>query len=1025
METFQVTTWEARDEEGQYIIHLFGRNEIGKPIHIRVKYFPCLFLKVRDPPKHPKEIKRESVTNCKSLWGYSDQTHYFTKLVFKTLEDRKWAEGFYKKTLGKQYIFEANIDPLLRFMHRTGIKSTGWVQAPIQEKPLTWTELTPVERSDIAPLKIMSFDIECYSEDGSFPDPNKDNDCVFQIAMSTVTWGSKEPPHEHILCMSQFGTEKELLEQFAKDLRSIDPDIITGWNIFGFDLEFLQKRLVKNKCSAQAYKWGRGFSVSELPAVSIREKRLASNALGSNLLKMVPIFGRYVFDLFQEVKREQKYERYTLNHVSQVLLGDQKHDMPIKEMFERFRQWKVSGDSELLRPVAEYCIKDTLLPHYIMERLCTIPNLLEMAKATWVPVSWLSERGQQIKVFSQISKKALELNFIIPTLYKTDSDSIDEKYKGATVLDADIGAYYTPVTALDFASLYPSIMMAHNLCYSTIVLDKTIPEGAERVGDSWYIQGIPALLPEVLRELKEFRKQAKKDMAKSKGTPMEDIYNAKQLAYKISMNSVYGFTGASNGFLPMVEIASSVTSKGREMIQMTKELVESEFPGSKVRYGDSVMPETPVLIRDSNGLVNVQKIEDLGNAWLDYPGFLKDGTDKEQCELHGIEAWTHDGWKPVKRVIRHKCNKKIYRVLTHTGLVDVTEDHSLLSASLTQIKPSDINVGSFLYHSFPDVSYMTTNLDGEWNIYSCGTDQKSLQEMYLFWKRLGYNVGIDETMTLTITKKPIYEFNVVKKISVLHESWDGYVYDLETESGTFQAGVGQMIVKNTDSVMVEFNVGNLKGLDAIKKSWELGELASQKASEILRRPNELELEKVYCPYFLYSKKRYAAKKWVLENGEFESKVDVKGLQVVRRDTCPFVRRVCKELLNIILEGGNDPVPIVEYVKNQKEALLQGQVPLDELVLTRNLAAEYKSGNLAHVKVRDKIKERMPGSEPKSGDRVPYVLLKNPSKKAFEKAEDPDFVREHSLELDYQFYYKNHFKKPVADLLAPIIDASLL
>lgn len=811
METFQVITWEARDEDGQYIIHLFGRNDTGKPIHVRVKYFPCLFLKVRDPPKHQKEIKREVVTNFKSLWGYTEQNHHFTKIVFKTLEDRKWAEAYYKKALGKQYIFEANIDPLLRFMHRTGIKSTGWVQAPIQEKPLSWTEVTPVERSDIAPLKIMSFDIECYSDDSSFPDPEKDSDCVFQIAMSTVTWGSKEPPEEHILCISKFGSEKNLLEQFAKDLREINPDIITGWNIFGFDLEFLQKRLVKNKCSPQAYKWGRGFPVSDLPPVSIREKRLASNALGSNLLKMVPMFGRYVFDLFQEVKREQKYERYTLNHVSQVLLGDQKHDMPIKEMFERVRQWKVSGDPELLKPVADYCIKDTLLPHRIMDRLCTIPNLLEMAKATWVPVSWLSERGQQIKVFSQISKKALELNFMIPTLYKTNEGGMEDKYKGATVLDADIGAYYTPVTALDFASLYPSIMMAHNLCYSTIVRDMIIPsDKAEKVGDSWYVQNVPALLPEVLRELKEFRKQAKKDMAKAKGTPMEDIYNAKQLAYKISMNSVYGFTGASNGFLPMVEIASSVTAKGREMIQMTKELVEREFPGSKVRYGD------------------------------------------------------------------------------------------------------------------------------------------------------------------------------------------------------------------TDSVMVEFDVGELKGIEAIKKSWELGEIASQKASEILRKPNELELEKVYCPYFLYSKKRYAAKKWVLENGELESKIDVKGLQVVRRDTCPFVRRVCKDLLGMILEGGSDPIPIIDYVNTQKENLLQGRVALDELVLTRNLAAEYKSDNLAHVKVRDKIKERMPGSEPKSGDRVPYVLLKNPSKKAFEKAEDPEFVREHRLELDYQFYYKNHFKKPVADLLAPII-----
>ena len=991
-----MVTWEAGDEDEQYLIHLFGRTEDGRPVHVRVKYYPCFFLKVRNPPKHQKELKRETVTDFKSVWGYTTEPQVFTKVIFKTLEDRRWAENFYKKALGKNVIFEANIDPLLRFMHRTGIQSTGWVQAPIQERPLSWTELRPLnEKTDIAPLRIMSFDIECASADGTFPDPEKDSDCVFQIAMTTVTWGSNAKPEERLLCVSDFGSEKNLLEAFAKELRSIDPDILTGWNIFGFDLEFLQKRLVKNKCSTQAYKWGRGFSVQDLPAVAIREKRLASNALGSNLLKMVPMFGRYVFDLFQEVKREQKYERYTLNHVSQVLLGDKKLDMPVREIFERYRLWKSGEDPEALRPVGEYCIKDTILPHHIMDRLCTIPNLLEMAKATWVPINWLSERGQQIKVFSQIAKKALELKFMIPTLYRTYGEgSSDEKYKGATVLDAEIGAYYTPVTALDFASLYPSIMMAHNLCYSTIVFGEP-PEGAEKVGDSWYVQGVPALLPEVLRELKQFRKQAKKDMALHKGTPLEEVFNAKQLAYKISMNSVYGFTGASNGFLPLVEIASSVTAKGREMIQMTKELVEREFPGAHVRYGDSVMPYTPVLVKYM-GFVFTKKIEDLTTVWEDYPGFLKEGTCKEQSTLAGFKTWTHLGWQNIKRVIRHKCLKKIWRITTSSGLVDVTEDHSLLRPDGTHVKPCDLKIGDTLMHSFPiiDKTRLIKKLPSV-------TGQLGAQSEYM-------KTAVDRDDCM------------VKCIEVIHESWDGYVYDLETEAGTFQAGVGNIIVKNTDSVMVEFDVGNLKGTEAIKRSWELGELASQKASEILRKPNELELEKVYCPYFLYSKKRYAARKWVIENGELESKTDVKGLQVVRRDTCPYVRQVCKQLLEMILEGDGDPRPIVEFVEQKKQELLSGQVPIDDLILTRNLAAEYKSQNLAHVKVRDKIKERTPGSEPKSGDRVPFVLVKNSSKKAFEKAEDPDYVREHNIELDYQHYYKNLFKKPVEDLLSPIL-----
>jgi DNA polymerase delta subunit 1 len=969
---FQIVSWVSGDEgpEGRerYLINIFGRTEQGEPVHVKVHYKPCFYLKCNMFPAVLMERFRdpEKIRGKRSVWGYTPNDQTFYKLKFDSLRARKYGE-YACKTFP---IFEANIDPVLRFMHEKSIASTGWVEIPdgfVNGSEIRPGYMKPVCRSDIAPLRIMSLDIECFSEDGSFPDPRKPNDCIFQIAMTTRKWGSSEI-EECLLCMSEYKTEKVLLEEFAKKMRQIDPDIVTGWNIFGFDLEYLYRRLVVCKCNLLAYYWGRG---KEIP-VTLVTKRLASNALGSNLLNMVPMFGRYVFDLFQEVKREQKFESYTLNNVSKVLLSDQKIDMPIKEMFQRFARWKESQDPEELRSIGEYCIKDTLLPHRIMDRLCTIPNLIEMAKATWVPLNYLSERGQQIKVFSQIAKKAAELGFMIPTKYQPKDGGLpDEKYKGATVLDADIGAYYDPVAALDFASLYPSIMMAHNLCYSTILLDGATHPDEELVGAARYVQNVPALLPEVLRELKQFRKQAKKDMARAKGTPMEEVYNAKQLAYKVSMNSVYGFTGATKGFLPLVDIASSVTAKGREMIQQTKELVEREFEGAKVRYGDSVMPYTPVMLRDSTGKVYTKSIESISDSlWEPYPGFMKEGTNKEHCELSGIDAFTHLGWSKINRVIRHKCIKRIYRVSTYQqSSVDVTEDHSLIDSNGKQIKPNDVMIGRT-------------------KLLSCSGSE------------------------------------IVSDVRLLHESYDGLVYDIETESGSFQAGVGQIIVKNTDSVMVQFDVGDLKGQDAIRRSWELGEQASKKVQEILRDPNELELEKVYCPYFLYSKKRYAARKWTLEpDGTLESSVDVKGLQLVRRDTCPFVRNICKKVLDSILESP-DPRPVITMVRCARDLLLSGEVPMDELTLTRSLAAEYKSQNLAHVKVRDKIRERTPGSEPKSGDRIPFVLLVTDKKQkaAYEKAEDPEWVREHGLVLDYQHYFKNHMKKPVTDLLEPIIDA---
>jgi hypothetical protein len=772
-------------------------------------------------------------------------------------------------------------------------------------------------------------------------------------------------------------------------------------------------------------------------------------------------------------------------------------------------------------------------------------------------VPFLVERGQQIKVFSQLTKKARELGFMVPTIRYGAIP--EEPYEGATVLEAQKGAYYTPITALDFESLYPSIMMAHNLCYSSYVMDEkkygNVP-GIEyetfKIGDRTYkfAQDVPSLLPAILLELKQFRKQAKRDMAAATGF-MKEVYNGKQLAYKISMNSVYGFTGAGKGILPCVPIASTTTSKGRSMIEETKNYVEKHFPGSKVRYGDSVTPDTPLLIR-MNGEVKTQRIDSL----VDLYEIRDDG--KEIAEINA-EVWTEDGFTPIKQIVRHKTTKNIHRVLTHTGVVDVTEDHSLLLKNKDMIKPSEVTLGTELLHGncldafkihdteittneakvmgfffgdgscghydgkytwalnnsnmeyleemkrlcpFETTIYDTIKSSGVYKLNAVG-DVKSVSVkyrslfynehkekivpacilsaptnvvksfwdgyymadgdkdvhgytrmdikgkegsmgMYIIGRRLGYNVSINtrtdkpdvfrQTWTTSSQRKnPI----AIKKLELVGET-EGYVYDLTTGSHHFHVGPGDMVVHNTDSVMVEFDVGDRKGEEAIAYSWEVGERAAEECSALFKKPNNLELEKVYWPYFLYSKKRYAAKLWTKGKDDqmHMDYIDVKGLQLVRRDNTPHVREVCKELLDVVLTS-SDPGPPKELAKERAIELLSGDVPNHKLVLSQSLADSYKVGgravsitspesiniNQSHVQVVTKMRQRKPGSEPQSGDRVPYLLTKteDPKAKAFEKAEDPKYVEENGVPVDYHYYFLNKFLNPVCDLLDPLYD----
>jgi len=879
MVVFQALTWETKDTDDEHLISIFGKTHEGKSVCVTTAFTPYFFVKL---PRNVTQQRVQIIYNkiekacpgClssyntihrKDVWGFQNNEQFpYLQLFFKNLAARRMVAGRLRRPLPDESIklkmYESNLDPVLRLMHRTGIQSTGWLDSgdecysahnahvDIDLECKNWRKLTPVENPETAPFVVASVDIECNSSTGKFPDADIEGDACFQIAISLCKFGSDQPYDKTCLCYKNtdpnlegsnvisYATEREMLEAFRDYLHEKDVDIITGWNIFGFDLEYLMKRAIVTKCNLKFFQLSklRGYNCE------LKLKKLSSSALGDNDLKLVSMPGRFIFDLFHEVKKGYKLDSYKLDNVSRLYLGDNKIDMPAKEMFARYKE----GDPVKLREVAEYCIKDTLLPHRLLSKMCILINLLEMAKATWVPLCFLVERGQQIKVFSQLTKKAREMGFMVPTIQY--GQLAEQGYEGATVLDAQKGAYYKPITALDFEGLYPSIMMTHNLCYSSLVMDPKyenvpgieyetfeIPVPSKVEGQPptkrmcKFAQGVPTLLPSILIELKQFRKQAKKDMAASTGA-LQAMYNGKQLAYKISMNSVYGFTGASKGILPCVNIASTVTTKGRSMIDQTKEYVEKHFPGSRVRYGD------------------------------------------------------------------------------------------------------------------------------------------------------------------------------------------------------------------TDSVMVEFDVGDRKGIEAVEYSWEIGERAAEECTALFKKPNNLELEKVYWPYFLYSKKRYAAKLWTQgKDGKMNMDyIDVKGLQLVRRDNTAHVREVCKELLDVVLESSDTEPPKALALQRALE-LIEGDVPNEKLTLSQGLSDSYKVKgnsvsvnspgivdiNQAHVQVVRKMRERQPGSEPQSGDRVPYILVKteDPKAKAFEKSEDPRYAKDNNVPVDYEYYFMNKFLNPVCDLLEPLFE----
>ncbi|XP_065070198.1 DNA polymerase delta catalytic subunit-like [Rhopilema esculentum] len=597
------------------------------------------------------------LTEKESIYGFHNNTKIPYLKIYVSLQKlispakRILEAGFNCPPYGlRSYAtFESNIDFEVRFMVDSNIVGCNWIELPpksyrIREasKSTSRGGLTPTSHCQIevdvavdklishepegdwdtvAPLRILSFDIECAGRKGIFPEPEKDP--VIQIANMVIRQGDKDPFIRNVFTLNtcativgcqilSFDNEKDLLQAWSDFVTQVDPDIITGYNVVNFDIPYLINRAITLKVGKFPLL---GRTINERSVVSTTT--FQSRAYGKRENKSINVSGRVQFDLLHILLRDYKLRSYTLNSVSYHFLQEQKEDVQHSIITDLQH-----GNSQTRRRLAIYCMKDAILPLRLLEKLMCIINYMEMSRVTGVPLSYLLTRGQQIKVVSQLLRKTNKQDLLIPA----QKIEAGDEYEGATVIEPSKGYYDVPIATLDFASLYPSIMMAHNLCYTTLLS----PQAAKEMNADEYIitpcgnyfvksKMRKGLLPEILESLLGARKKAKADLKKETDPFKKKVLDGRQLALKISANSVYGFTGAQVGKLPCLEISSSVTAFGRQMIERTKQLVEDRYciangykHDAKVIYGDT----DSVMVRF--GLDTVAESMEIGREAAEY-----------------------------------------------------------------------------------------------------------------------------------------------------------------------------------------------------------------------------------------------------------------------------------------------------------------------------------------------------------------------------------------------------------------------
>lgn len=583
---------------------------------------------------------------------------------------RNYDYKLYIPTIGhiKIDIREYNVDPILQLVSFKDIPTSGWINYEIDEEddndPETscdyeystyWKNLSKCNCDNVIKPCVVSFDLEVYSSDRSrMPQATEPKDVIFQISFIVydsnntrkilLTLGNPNPELlgndiEYI----SYTSELKLLLGFTNLIQMYNPHVIIGYNIMGFDIPYMIDRA------------GGKFALDEFKLLSFRRGLIAqettvtweSSAYGKQDLRSLIIEGRIIVDLLPLIQRDYKFGSYKLKNVADYFLGTTKDPLTEQDIFECWER----RTPDALSLVGRYCIVDSVLVLELYNKLQIWVGLSEMAKVFNVQIPVLYTRGQQIKVFSQMYKACLFSEYVIDReIYKPDYTAL----MGATVFPPKPGLY-NMIVPMDFASLYPSIMIAYNICWSTYVLpendiihddechnfkwdehcgcehDKTVRKQKPKniicqSYDYRFLKNPMGILPSILVSLLDARKKTRKQINEIEGK-LKDcndikekermealliVLDKRQLAYKISANSAYGTLGVDpdRALLPLHQGARTITSRGREAVLRAAQHIRNNYGGDLI-YGDtdSVMLNFPFLKSNEETWEFAKKVE--------------------------------------------------------------------------------------------------------------------------------------------------------------------------------------------------------------------------------------------------------------------------------------------------------------------------------------------------------------------------------------------------------------------------------
>jgi len=564
------------------VVILYCKDEGGKTVLVKDRKFNAYFY-VLPKNKKEKEVKKKierldekkagtkilKVEIEKKLWRNKE-----TKILKVVLENPRKVHDVrdaVKEWNDIEDTFEYDMPFYKRYIINKQLEPMAWIEVEGKETVSEFRADRTIEAASVKPsykrgeikLRVLAFDTEWVDQG------NKSSLIMLSLASSdgykkvlaTQDW--KDKPNYVESCKD----ERELIRRFMKIVNEIDPDFLVGYNSDGFDIPKIKERAAEFKISL---KLGRDDS----PVHVVQRGRISS----------AKTKGRVHVDIFDFVDRilgqTMKSEVLTLDEVSQELLGTGKKDLKYKEMVDIWKEKK-----ELER-IAEYSLWDSELTLKLSHLI--LPQIFALCRITGQLPFDASRYSYSQLVESFFMRKAFVDKVLIPN--RPNTEEIEKRrlqppYKGAVVIEPTKGIHPN-VLVFDFRSLYPTIIVTHNIDPWTFEFSPCRKKVSVPESKWFFCADKKGFIPKHLEEIIKKRIQVKKELRKARKNSEEHTkLDNEQFALKTLANATYGYFAYAGAKWYRRECGSSAANFGRYYI--TSVVEEAKKNGFEILYGDT------------------------------------------------------------------------------------------------------------------------------------------------------------------------------------------------------------------------------------------------------------------------------------------------------------------------------------------------------------------------------------------------------------------------------------------------------